>query len=68
MVIDMTTSMAEIIQLAADCLYGIEPEPITTDEAEYTISCWKEEGHDLPEGLTPENFAAAWNSLIGVTA
>ena len=59
----------DIVAFVADCLYGCDPEPMTVEDAEYTINCWKEEGiEDLPEGLTAETYAAAWNSLIGVTA
>ena len=40
-------------------------DPITLEEAAYTIKCWQEEGSEIAdiEGLTPETYMEAWNSV-----
>ena len=40
------------------------PRLISTDTAAEYIS-WMDPDTDLPEDLTPESFAAAWNDIIG---
>lgn len=39
------------------------PEEITTETAAEYIG-WMDKDSDLPEGLTPEAFAEAWNNII----
>ena len=59
----MTT--ADIYNLAYSCLIdgtGYH-EPITLEEAAYTLQCWKDEGIDY-DGLTPEAFMLAWNEVL----
>lgn len=43
-----------------------EHQPITEEEAEYTLRCWKEEGCDLPEldGVSAKEFADIWNQVF----
>lgn len=41
-------------------------EPITLDEAQYTLNCWREEGGELAEdtaSLTADELMLAWNEL-----
>ena len=42
-----------------------DDERMTVEMAAYTINEWRKEGNELAdiEGLTPENFAAAWNEV-----
>ena len=59
----MTT--ADIYNLAYSCLIdgtGYH-EPITLEEAAYTLQCWKDEGIDY-DGLAPEAFMLAWNDVL----
>ena len=59
----MTT--ADIYNLAYSCLIdgtGYH-EPITLEEAAYTLQCWKDEGIDY-DGLAPEAFMLAWNEVL----
>ena len=59
----------EVYNLAYSCLIdgAGEKGAMTPALAEYTIKCWRDEGSnelaDTP-GLTPEAFAAAWNSVL----
>lgn len=55
------TAIDFITSVYADaCTYN-KPEPITEDDARYTMQAWKEEGFEYPEWLTPSTFAAVWN-------
>lgn len=38
--------------------------PMTLADAIYNIECYREEGTDLPEDITPELFQETWNELI----
>ena len=39
-------------------------EPITYAEAEANMKEWKNEGVEIPEGLTPFVFATLWNDMV----
>lgn len=40
------------------------PGKITVEQAEEYIG-WMDRDTDLPEDLTPETFAEAWNEIVG---
>lgn len=37
--------------------------PVSEDEMRYTIGAWKQEGVELPEGLTAKKFCKHWNAI-----
>lgn len=59
-------TMLELKAFVNSLTYGSEPEPMTVEDAAYTMEQWREEAlmDDIPEDLTPELFAALWNSAI----
>lgn len=40
-----------------------DPEPITPEDAAYTMAAWKEEGIEYPPTVTPLLFSRTWNIL-----
>lgn len=40
------------------------PAPITIDDAAYDLANFKADGVDLPDGITPETYAKAWNEAV----
>ena len=38
-------------------------EPMTAEEAEYTIQQWMEEGIEFPADLDGETYSAVWNEF-----
>lgn len=54
-----------IKELATNWIENADTTPveITVEQAAEYIS-WMDSDTDLPEGLTPENFAEAWNEVI----
>lgn len=61
----MTTTNAEIVSFVAAvyCCSSEGREPITIDEAQYTINAWNEEGIEIPDGFTAELYAKYWNEF-----
>ena len=57
------TAIDFITSVYADAAYREKPEPITAEDAAYTMNAWKEEGTEYPEWLAPDAFAALWNYL-----
>lgn len=58
-----------LLNLCFSCMIdgGAERVPITPEEAAYTLRCWAEEGNELAEetaGVSAEEFADAWNSVL----
>lgn len=47
-----------------DAAWSEYPEKMTDNDAQINIDEWKNEGVDLPEGLTAPVFADVWNGLI----
>ena len=39
-------------------------EPMDLDTAKIDLNNFKRDGWDLPEGITPEEYAETWNELI----
>ena len=55
----------EVYSFLATCLLGeSEPEPMTAEDAAYTMSNWAAEDIEYPEGMTPDLMAAIWNCLL----
>ena len=55
----------ETISFLATCLLGEgDPEPMTAEDAAYTMSNWAAEGIEYPEGMTPDLMSAVWNCLV----
>lgn len=38
-------------------------EPMTEEDANYTIEAWREEGIEFPEGLDGKTYSELWNEL-----
>ena len=60
---------SDLMNLCFSCLIDgtSEQRPISLEEAEYTLECWKEEGNELADetkGLTAEEFMKAWNQVL----
>jgi len=58
----------DLLNWCYSCLIdgGGEHEPITLDDAAYTLECWRTEDADVRkalEGVTPEAFMMAWNDV-----
>ena len=55
----------ELMNLCYSCLIDGtgEHNPITMEEAEYTIDGWQGDGIDI-DGLTPEALMSAWNEVL----
>lgn len=58
----------DLMNLCYSCLIDGtgEHEPITLEEAAYTLQCWQEEGNELAEDtkdLTAQEFMNAWNHV-----
>ena len=58
----------ELVNFCYSCLIdgGGEHSPITLEEAEYTLRCWREEENELANDtadLTAPEFMSAWNSV-----
>lgn len=51
----------------ASMMYGEELEPMTIEEAAYTIEQWKAEGLEIPECVTPESYSDEWNRQLEPT-
>ena len=55
----------EVVSFLATCLLGEgDPQPMTAEDAAYTMSNWAAEDVEYPEGMTPDLMAAVWNCLI----
>ena len=50
-----------VVDLFNSCREGAEP--MTIDDAAADIENFKREGWQLPEGITPEEYAETWNKL-----
>ena len=49
----------------ADTLEGaFDSDPITVEQAAEDLSCFRAEGWDVPEDLTPEEFAEILNRFV----
>ena len=59
-------SHAELMNIVFSCLMdgGSEKSPITESDARYTIECWKSEGIEWANTITPKQFVDAWNDVI----
>lgn len=57
-------SNTEITAFVANLTLHGEHEPMTYDDAFYTLNEWVKEGMELPEGLTARILADEWNSMI----
>ena len=60
---------SDLMNLCYSCLIDGtgEHNPITLEEAEYTLQCWREEGNELAEdteGVSAERFMSAWNRVL----
>ena len=57
--------MIDVLNLAYSCLIdgGTEADHMTVEDAAITLENWKAEGWKEIEGITPEEFAAAWNEV-----
>lgn len=40
------------------------PAPITVEDAAYNLENFRADGVDLPDGITPETYADAWNDAV----
>ena len=40
------------------------PAPITVEDAAYNLENFRADGVDLPNGITPETYAEAWNDAV----
>lgn len=55
----------EVVSFLAACLLGEgDPQPMTAEDAAYTMSNWSAEDVEYPAGMTPDLMAAVWNCLI----
>ena len=54
----------EISAFVASLLYGVEPEPMTVEDAEYNLAEYRAALMDLPAGITARKLAAEWNRQI----
>ena len=59
----------DLMNLCFSCLIDGcgEHHPITVEEAEYTLECWKEERNELAEeteSLSAKDFMMAWNAVL----
>ena len=43
---------------------GTLHEPITKEDAAYTMTCWDDDDVECPEGMTPDLLANIWNIEI----
>lgn len=57
-------SSTEITAFVANLTLHGEHEPMTYDDACYTLNEWVKEGMELPEGLTARILADEWNEQI----
>lgn len=53
-----------LTNFVASMMYGEELEPMTIEEAAYTIKQWEAEGLEIPECVTPESYSDEWNSQL----
>ena len=59
-------NQGDLMNLCFSCLIDGTGEhaPITLEDAAYTLQCWQEEGCELAEDLTAEEFMDAWNHVF----
>lgn len=60
----MTEIESFVQDVFIDAAWSEYPEKMTDNDAQINIDEWKNEGVDLPEGLTAPVFADVWNGLI----
>lgn len=59
----MTITMSEFI--ANLFLHSLDtPEPMTVEDAAYDLGNFIADGIDIPEGITAESYAEAWNTAV----
>lgn len=55
----------EVVSFLATCMLAEgDPEPMTAEDAAYTMSNWTAEDIEYPEGMTPDLMSAVWNCLL----
>lgn len=57
--IDITAFVASVLLAESECF-----DPITTEDAAYTLAEWSMEGVEIPSDLTPETLASEWNRQL----
>ena len=57
-----TSTQDFVEQLFNECRYGVDL--MTVDDARDDLEAFRQEGYDLPEGITPEEYSEIWNDLV----
>ena len=54
----------ELRAFVANVQIGIDPAPISVQDAAILLACWHADGVELPDGIIPETLTAEWNRQI----